>query len=95
MFKNEKASIKWVKIHHKNLPKKDFPMHHKAIKAEIRKQLKTRYPHWQRLTKKEKKAIAKKVLHEIVNNKVTGLEYYVRYNEKAFGIMQKIMAPAR
>ncbi len=34
-------------------------MHHKAIKAEIRKQLKTRYPHWQRLTKKEKKDIAK------------------------------------
>ncbi|RLB99003.1 MAG: transposase, partial [Deltaproteobacteria bacterium] len=43
-------------------------MHHKAIKAEIRKQLKTRYPHWQRLTKKEKKAIAKKVLDEVVNN---------------------------
>ena len=35
-------------------------MHHKAIKAEIRKQLKTWYPHWQRLTKKEKKAWPKK-----------------------------------
>ena len=33
-------------------------MHHKAIKAEIRKQLKTQYPNWQRLTKEE---IAKKV----------------------------------
>jgi len=43
-------------------------MHHKAIKAEIRKQLKTRYPHWQRLTKKEKKGMAKKVLDEVVNN---------------------------
>jgi hypothetical protein len=43
-------------------------MHHKAIKAEIRKQLKTRYPHWQNLTKKEKKAIAKKVLDETVYN---------------------------
>jgi len=43
-------------------------MHHKAIKAEIRKQLKTRYPHWQNLTKKEKKAIAKKVLDEAVYN---------------------------
>jgi len=41
-------------------------MHHKAIKAEIRKQLKTRYPHWQCLTKKEKRAIAKKVLEETV-----------------------------
>ena len=43
-------------------------MHHKAIKAEIRKQLKTRYPHWHRLTKKEKKGMAKKVLDEVVNN---------------------------
>ena len=37
-------------------------MHHKAIKAQIRKQLKIRYPNWHRLTKKEKKTIAKKVL---------------------------------
>ena len=43
-------------------------MHHKAIKAKIRKQLKTQYPNWQSLTKKEKKAIAKKVLEEDVNN---------------------------
>ena len=43
-------------------------MHHKAIKAEIRKQLKIQYPHWQCLTKKEKKGIAKKVLNEVVNN---------------------------
>jgi len=41
-------------------------MHHKAIKAKIRKQLKTQYPNWQCLTKKEKKAIAKKVLDEAV-----------------------------
>jgi len=43
-------------------------MHHKAIKAEIKKQLKTRYPNWQCLTKKEKKIIAKKVLDEAVKN---------------------------
>jgi hypothetical protein len=43
-------------------------MHHKAIKAEIKKQLKTQYPNWQCLTKKEKKAIAKKVLDEAVKN---------------------------
>ena len=43
-------------------------MHHKAIKAEIKKQLKTRHPNWQCLTKKEKKAIAKKVLDETVKN---------------------------
>ena len=43
-------------------------MHHKAIKAEIRKQLKTQYPNWQRLTKKEKKGMAKKVLNEVINN---------------------------
>ena len=28
-------------------------MHHNAIKAEIRKQLKIRYPRWQRLIQKE------------------------------------------
>lgn len=43
-------------------------MRHKAIKAEIKKQLKTRYPNWQCITKKEKKAIAKKVLDEAVKN---------------------------
>ncbi len=41
-------------------------MHHKAIKAQIRKQLKTRYSNWDRLTRKEKKSIAKKVLEEVV-----------------------------
>jgi hypothetical protein len=41
-------------------------MHHKAIKAEIRKQLKIQHPNWQSLTKKEKKAIAKNVLNEAV-----------------------------
>jgi hypothetical protein len=43
-------------------------MHHKAIKAQIRKQLKTRYPNWQRLNKKQKKAIAKRVLDQVVEN---------------------------
>ena len=43
-------------------------MHHKAIKAQIRKQLKIRYLNWHRLTKKEKKAVAKKVLDEVVVN---------------------------
>ena len=43
-------------------------MHHKAIKAQIKKQLKTRYLNWHRLTKKEKKAVAKKVLNEVVTN---------------------------
>jgi hypothetical protein len=43
-------------------------MHHKAIKAQIRKQLKTRYRNWHRLTKKQKKAVAQKVLDEVVAN---------------------------
>ena len=43
-------------------------MHHKAIKAEIRKQLKIRYLNWHRLSKQEKKAVAKKVLNEVVAN---------------------------
>jgi hypothetical protein len=59
---------KTVKFRPKNSPKGDFLMHHKAIKAQIRKQLKIRYPNWHRVTKKEKKAVAKKVLDEGVAN---------------------------
>lgn len=43
-------------------------MHHKDIKRIIRKQLKDEYPNWTRITKKEKKAIAKMVLKEVVNS---------------------------
>ena len=45
-------------------------MHHKAIKTQIRKQLKIRYLNWHRLSNKEKKAVAKKVLDEAVANYV-------------------------
>ena len=41
-------------------------MHKKEIKAIIKKQLKREYPNWKRLTKKEKKEIARKVLAEVV-----------------------------
>jgi hypothetical protein len=41
-------------------------MNHKEIKAIIRKQLKSEYPNWKSLTKREKKSIAKKVLDEVV-----------------------------
>ena len=43
-------------------------MHRKAIKAQIRKQLKTRYPRWDLLNRKAKKAIAEKVLEEVVKD---------------------------
>jgi len=43
-------------------------MHRKDIKAQIRKQLKTEYPNWQRLNRKEKKQIARKVLAEIFDS---------------------------
>ena len=43
-------------------------MHHKDIKAQIRKQLKTNYPNWKRLSRKEKKALAKMVLDEVVKD---------------------------
>jgi hypothetical protein len=41
-------------------------MHVKEIKSTIRKQLKSEYPNWKRLTRKEKRSIAKKVLDEVV-----------------------------
>lgn len=40
-------------------------MHEKDIKAQIRKQLKSNFPNWRRLTKKEKKKIAKQVYDEV------------------------------
>lgn len=43
-------------------------MHKKDIKAQVRKQLKTKFPNWHRLTKKEKKNIAQKVLNEVVDS---------------------------
>ena len=43
-------------------------MQHKDIKRQIRKQLKMQYPLWRRLTKKEKKAIALKVLEAVTQN---------------------------
>ena len=43
-------------------------MHHKNIKAIIRKQLKTNYKGWKNLTKRKKKQIAKQVLDEVVSN---------------------------
>ncbi|MCP4626408.1 MAG: hypothetical protein GY850_23290 [bacterium] len=42
-------------------------MHHKDIKAKIRKQLKSEYPNWKRLNRKKKKAVAKMGLDEVVN----------------------------
>lgn len=42
-------------------------MRHKDIKAIIRKQLKTHYRGWKRLTRREKKQIAKEVLNEVVS----------------------------
>jgi len=43
-------------------------MQHKDIKRQIRKQLKTQYPLWRRLTKKEKKAIAREVFEEVAQS---------------------------
>lgn len=40
-------------------------MRHKAIKHEVRKQLKKQYPNWNRLSKKEKKVLAQQVVDEI------------------------------
>jgi len=41
-------------------------MHHKQLKALIRKQLKKEYPHWKQLSKKAKRSLTKQVLHAVV-----------------------------
>jgi hypothetical protein len=40
-------------------------MHHKNIRAIVRKQLKTQFPNWKRLDRKVKQALAKQVLAEV------------------------------
>ncbi len=73
-------------------------MTHKDIKNTIRKQLKKEYPNWKRLKKKEKKAIAKQVLSEVVNNydysqpvctpfpELLGIENQVGINDKIMNL---------
>jgi len=65
-------------------------MHHKDIKAQIRKQLKREYPNWKRLTKKEKKAIAKMVLDEVVSGYDTQKEISTDYHE-LLGIEKQLL----
>lgn len=43
-------------------------MHHKNIKLIVRKQLKKQYPNWNRLSRKTKKEIVRKVLAEAVSD---------------------------
>lgn len=67
-------------------------MHHKDIKREIRKQLKKEYPNWRKLTKKEKKEIAKAVLKEVVDSydfkqDVTAPEH------ELLGIEEQVLSP--
>lgn len=56
-------------------------MHHKNLKTAIRKQLKKEYPNWKSFTKKEKKAIAKKVLDEAINDYDFNQEITTPYHE--------------
>lgn len=43
-------------------------MHNKAIRHEVRTQLKNEYPNWHRLTRKEKKSITNKVIEEVLSD---------------------------
>ena len=49
-------------------------MQEKDIKRLATKQLKKKFPHWHRLSKKEKKKLAKQVLEEVISS--------YRFNEK-------------
>ena len=75
-------------------------MTHKDIKNTIRKQLKKEYPDWKRLKKKEKKAIAKQVLSEVVNcydyslpvrtpfPELSGIENQTEINDKIMNLKE-------
>ena len=56
-------------------------MREKDIKRLVRKQLKKDFPHWRRLTKKEKKRLADQVLEEVVSRYQFDKEINVPLNE--------------
>ena len=64
-------------------------MHHKNIKVIVRKQLKKQYPNWNRLSRKTKKEIIRKVLAEAVSDyDFTG--DVVSPREELLGIEQQV-----
>ncbi len=75
-------------------------MTHKDIKNTVRKQLKKEYPDWKKLKKNEKKAIARKVVSEVVSNydysepvrtpfaELLGIEEQVGINDKIMNLVQ-------
>ncbi len=56
-------------------------MREKYIKIMVMKQLKKRFPHWKRLTRKEKKTLAEQVLAEAEKSCPPGSEIAVSLNE--------------
>ncbi len=64
-------------------------MHHKQLKALIRKQLKKEYPHWKQLSKKEKKRLAKEVLHAVVEAS-DGQQDLTMPSEELLGIEEQV-----
>ena len=56
-------------------------MQEKDIKRMVVKQLKKQFPHWKRLTRKEKKALAKQVLEEITKTYSSDAKISVPINE--------------
>lgn len=52
----------------KNQHKKRGHMHRKNIRIEIKRQLKTKHPHWKKMKRKAKKKLVKKVMNEVIND---------------------------
>ena len=67
-------------------------MHHKNIKAIVRKQLKSNYHHWNRLNKKDKRRIARMVLEEVGNGYDFGNEIKASEPE-LLGIENQLATP--
>ncbi len=67
-------------------------MHHKNIKAIVRKQLKINYRHWNRLKKKDKKRIARMVLDEVERG--YDFNYEIKTSEpELLGIKEQLPTP--
>lgn len=64
-------------------------MHHKQLRARIRKQLKQDYPHWKHLSRKEKKHLANEVLHTVVQG-ADGKQDLTMPPEELLGIEEQV-----
>lgn len=67
-------------------------MHHKEIKNQVRKQLKSRFPNWKSLSKKEKRKVSRSVLEQVSGNHDFSKEVETPTHE-LLGLEEQVVSP--